>query len=478
MAVAKLRLNFSDEIIWRFVQASRSNTFAMNKTFKPILLSLALVTNVFAQDNKAAAPAPPSFKPIVTKMDLRSGDTVVFLGDSITHQCLYTQYVEDYFYTRFPATRIRFHNAGVGGDRAGDALRRFDEDVAGFKPKYVTILLGMNDGSYRDFDKATFDTYQKGMAEILDKASAIGATAIPMTPTMHDARAARMGKAAEPRDTYYNGVLALYGAWLREQAQVRGLGFVDMYSPLNNLTIQERKKDPKFTLIKDAVHPGADGQVVMAIAVIDDICPKSPVSNITIQDKDGRLTPAAANGKISDFQAGGEMISFTFTANALPWVLPAEAANGYKLTKAGHRNSMEGLTIRSLKPGKYELKIDGKSVGTWTDSQLAFRVELEENEKTPQYQQALQVATLNKEKNDKAMRPLRGLWSQLKGKRNALGRGSEAEKGSAKAAFEKWQEDEFKPSVEKLKAQVKEFEDKIYQANQPQPRKYELSRVQ
>ena len=89
-----------------------------------------------------------------------------------------------------------------------------------------------------------------------------------MTPTMHDARAARLPRPAEPRDTYYNGVLGLYGAWLREVAHVRGLGFVDMYSPLNNLTTAQRKTDANFTLIKDAVHPDAPGQVVMAAALI------------------------------------------------------------------------------------------------------------------------------------------------------------------------------------------------------------------
>ena len=30
---------------------------------------------------------------------------------------------------------------------------------------------------------------------------------------------------------------------------------------------------------------------------------------------------------------------FTFAGNALPWVLPPEAAEGYELTKAGHRFS-------------------------------------------------------------------------------------------------------------------------------------------
>ncbi len=451
----------------------------MKKFVFSFVVVLAVAGAAFAQEKKADAPAPPVFKPMVSKMDLKDGDTVVFLGDSITHQCLYTQYVEDYFYTRFPNLHIRFHNSGVGGDRASDALRRFDDDVAAYKPKYVTILLGMNDGSYRDFDKGVFDTYQKGMTEILDKIAEGGATAIPMTPTMHDARAARIrSKTAEPRDTYYNGVLALYGAWLREQAQVRGLGFVDMYSPLNNLTLAERKKDANFTLIADAVHPGAPGQVVMAIAVIDDICPKGPVSAITVQETKGKLAATAANGKVSDFQADGDKISFTFKANALPWVLPAEAAQGYKLTHAGHRDSNEKITVRNLKPGKYELKIDGTAVGAWTEGQLAFGVELEENEKTPEYQQALAVANLNKDKNDKAMRPLRNLFGALKGKRNALNKpGTDDEKAAAKTAFDKWFNDEFKPNAEKLKAQVAEFEGKIYEAAQPPARKYELSRV-
>ena len=66
----------------------------------------------------APVPAADEILPPLAKMKLKDGDTVVFLGDSITHQCLYTQYVEDFFYTRFPGKKIRFHNAGVGGARA------------------------------------------------------------------------------------------------------------------------------------------------------------------------------------------------------------------------------------------------------------------------------------------------------------------------------------------------------------------------
>jgi lysophospholipase L1-like esterase len=450
----------------------------MKRILATSLLTLAAATAVFAEE-KAAAPAPlaqPQFKPLVTDLELKDGDTVVFLGDSITHQCLYTQYVEDYFYTRYPKMHIRFHNAGVGGDRAKDALTRFDEDVAAYKPKYVTILLGMNDGSYKDFDKAVFDTYQQDMGTLLDKIAGIGATAVPMTPTMFDSRAKRLkGDNQEPRNTYYNGVLSLYGSWLREQAQDRGLGFVDMWSPLNNLTMEARKKTPDFTMIPDGVHPGKTGQVVMATSIIQDIVTHTTAPQITVDEKDGKLTPNATGGKVSDFNAG-DGVSFTFAADRLPWVLPADAVEGYKLTHAGHHHSNERVSVRGLKPGKYALKIDGETIGTYPAGQLAFGVELEENNKTPEYQQALKVAGLNEARNNEAYHPLRDQYGQLKGKRRDLAKldPKDPQYAAKKAEFDQWYEGQ-KAKVAELLAKAKGFEDQIYQANQPVPHKYEIT---
>lgn len=457
----------------------------MKKNVWRVLLACLLAAGLqslvpAAQPEAATAEARP-YKTLLPQIDLAEGDTLVFLGDSITHQCLYTQYLEDFYYTRYPKVRIHFHNAGVGGDRASDALVRFDEDVAKFKPKYVTILLGMNDGAYRDFDQGIFDTYQRDMTKLLDDIGKTGAMAIPMTPTMFDARAARLrGRTAEPRDTYYNGVLALYGAWLQREVQVRGLGFVDMYSPLNDLTLDQRKKDAKFTMIPDAVHPAAPGQVVMAAAMLADICPRSRVSAITIQEKKGKLAATAAGGKIADFEADGDGVRFTFTANALPWVVPEEAQLGYDLLHAGHHYSMEAFTARNLEPGRYELKIDGQSIGTFADTQLAFRLELEGNDKTPQHQQAMAVAMLNKERNEKAVHPLRDYWARMKGWRRQLAQIAGKDDDASKAKreqFEKWQAEEFEPGVAKCLALADDYEAKIYQANQPPARKYELIRV-
>jgi hypothetical protein len=65
----------------------------------------------------------------------------------------------------------------------------------------------------------------------------------------------------------------------------------------------------------------------------------------------------------------------------------------------------------------------GQSVGTYTADQLEAGIELEGNEKTPQYQQALQVALLNKKRNDEAYRPIRDQYGTLKGKRRDLQKG-------------------------------------------------------
>jgi len=442
----------------------------MKKQRIALVLVLILTTFGLAQEYP---------KPLDT-LELGYNDTLVFLGDSITHQCLYTQYVEDYFYTRFPQSRIRFHNAGVGGDKAADALVRFSEDVASFKPKYVTILLGMNDGRYTTYDQAIFDTYQNDMTTLLEKIAACGAKAILMTPTMFDMRARRIraqaqgkGKEQLKRLVYYNGVLAFYGAWLREQAFAKGLGYVDMYSPLNHITLTKRKAESQFTLIQDSIHPAAPGQLVMAYAILDNMNVSRTVSAIHIyRNEYGDWQINSSGGDVYDPQE--ESVSsgrFTFLAEALPWVVPQEAQPGYKLVQAGKNLSREILRINGVQPGRYEVKINEKVVGAYSDMELAAGVELQGNPKTPQYQQALQVAMLNKERNEKAVRPLRNLWSQMKQKR----RSQLPEKKPDE--FVKWQK-EFRKKVADLQAKAQEYEKKIYQINQPKPLEYYIHKVE
>jgi len=354
----------------------------MLRTAVALLLLFCVALPTLAQDEFAAP---------LDKLELNAGDSIVFLGDSITHQCLYTQYVEDFFYTRMPGVRLKMHNAGVGGARAIDTLDRFTDDVASYKPKYITILLGMNDGTYQPYNEEIFQTYMQDMSTLLEQIDGIGAKAIPMTPTMFDARAARMREnPRRPRSpemlALYNSVLTYYGTWLRDVAQVKGYGFVDMWGPLNNITFEQRKTDPKFTMIEDAVHPGPDGQVVMATAIINDLGLPRQVSSIRVyKDPKGEWASRCGGGELTDLTETDSGITFTWTAQSLPWVLPEEAQLGAKLTKLGHKLSRKAVEIHGLKPGRYELLIDGMSAGTYSAEALSRHIELQENAKTPQY---------------------------------------------------------------------------------------------
>jgi hypothetical protein len=75
----------------------------------------------------AEQPSAPAFA-------LKAGDKVVFYGDSITAQRLYTRFVEDFVVSRCPHMRVESYNGGVSGDtveggHAGNMETRLKRDV-------------------------------------------------------------------------------------------------------------------------------------------------------------------------------------------------------------------------------------------------------------------------------------------------------------------------------------------------------------
>ncbi len=453
----------------------------------PILLiavSLCLAESfVQAEDAAVGPPAMPA------KIDLQDGDTLVFLGDSITHQLLYTQYVEDFFYTRFPDRRINFHNAGIGGARAWDALQRVNRDVLAYKPRYVTILLGMNDGSYQPFNADIFETYQQDMSKLVSEIRQGGAIPVLMSPTMFDSRAAAKGN--RPRDAkmleQYNSVLAYYGRWLQDQAVENGWAYVDMFSLLNDLTLEEREHDPSFTMIRDAVHPDPPGQLVMAYAMIEDLGLRAPLSAIRIQPKanGSGLKAGGTGGKVTNLKQTSDGIEFDWTANGLPWVVPEEAQPGADLLKLGTKASRETLEIHGLEPGRYELSIDGTVVGMWPHIALERHIELQQNDKTPQYQQAMQVVMLNKQRNQGPLKRLRDTWGTFQGWAR-MQKQLEANPGNTdlvkdltpkiEAAAERLTS--LETVIQETRDEARKLEDEIYKLNQPKTRRYVVRKSQ
>jgi hypothetical protein len=265
--------------------------------------------------------------------------------------------------------------------------------------------------------------------------------------------------------TGYNGVLAYYGKWLQEVARERKLRFVDLFSPLNMYSVQERQKDPKFTLIADAIHPGNDGQFIMALSLLQQVNETGPILGAGVRLVSGQwqsLAPAL----VTDVKGNpSRSVSYTVKPRALPWVEYDAAPIGTKLTAAGHRASQESHIVSGLINGRYDLNINGQYVGTFDERQLSVHAEIEADPDSPTYQQAAKISALNKERNDKAVRPLRDLWGREKGMLR--------KKAEDPGAYEAWQV-EFKAKRAELDALAAKYEDEIYKINQPTPLKVEI----
>ena len=432
-----------------------------------LLAALCLVSTFALAQAPKVALKPPG-------LDLKDGDRWIFIGDSITHQCQYTQYVENFYFTRHPGKRIHFRNAGISGDRAADALDRFDDDIAAFKPTIATVLLGMNDGSYKDFDPAVFKTYADGMTQILDKLDALKCKVILMSPTMFDHQAWEKRLIEKPdyakgRDpSGYNAVLAYYGKWAQEVARKRGYRFVDLYGPLNTFTALQRQSNPDFTLIPDAIHPEADGQFIMAYSLLQQCGEVGQVLGAPVKMVKGNWTSLSKTVVSEVSGEPGRSVSFTANAKALPWPQFVDCPIGTTLTKSGHQGGSESFIAVGLQPGWYDLVVNGKLVGTYDEKMLGVHAEVQEDLDSPTCQQALQVLTLNKKRNDEAVRPMRVIYAQRKGKLRAA-----KAPGGDMAAFTAWWT-EAKKEADALATKADAMADEIYKLAQPQPLKVEI----
>jgi len=351
-------------------------------------LFLVLAAPVLAQDNFA----------------LKNGDRVVFYGDSITDQRLYTTFVETYVVTRFPHLHVWFVHSGVGGDRvtggwAGPIDLRLKRDVVAYKPTVVTIMLGMNDGSYRAWDDAIFKTYSTGYEHIIDSLKqalpGLRITVIQPSPFDDVTRAPTF-------EGGYNAVLVRYGQFVKELGERDHLTVADLNSPVVAMLEKAKATDPETAqkIIPDRVHPGPGGHLIMAEGVLEAWKAPATVASVEI-DAAAKRVAHTDNTKVTDF-ADGSNITWTETDDALP--MPIDMSDK-AMALAVHSSDFvealdqEPLKVTGLAGPRYSLTIDGEKVGDFTSQQLEEGVNLAVLP-TPMATQAAKVHELTLKHND------------------------------------------------------------------------------
>jgi lysophospholipase L1-like esterase len=339
----------------------------LRRTALALFLVLASVGGVAADDT-----ADPRGKEFFFK----DGDIVVVLGDSITEQHLYSNYVEMWTVSRFPNWKLTFRNAGIGGDTSGGGNGRFQRDVLPHHATAMTVDFGMNDGGYQSFSTGRFQTYLRGLQGIADQARKANVRVAWVTPQPIERR------DPGPQRVDYNLTLERFSAGVKEIAQKNGGLFVDQYHPYLAVLDKARAQDARAVIMGgDAIHPGPPGQSVMAAAFLTGLHFPRLVSSVDITLKaTGLPQTRTQNCKVDSTTAQQDGDTFTSVAfhrhdAALPF-FPAEAKGILKWAPVLDDLNQYGLKISGLKPGRYEVRLGGKKVAEYSAAELAAGVNL------------------------------------------------------------------------------------------------------
>lgn len=364
------------------------------------LLAIALILSPNVEAQSTASQS--------SNFSLHNGDRVTFYGDSITEQREYTEDVEEYVLTRFPAWKVAFHNAGVGGDKvsggwAGPIDLRLSRDVFAWRPTVITIMLGMNDGYYRPSQPGIFSTYTAGYRHIVDSMQQhlpqARITLIQPSPFDDVTRALQFPGG-------YNGVMLQDSAFLAQLSREKNTAIADFNTPVTDFLKVLNQQDPNLAqqLIPGRVHPQQGGHWLMAESLLKTWHAPALVSGVAIDATAKKPIATAQNASVTDLRKSKDSLQWTETDQALPLPFPPAALDPVlgltlKLSDLVTALDQETLQVRGLPAGNYELSIDGRKIQAFSNDQLNTGVNLATLD-TPMLAQARLVGYDTERKNN------------------------------------------------------------------------------
>lgn len=212
-------------------------------------------------------PAPKDTPP---DLQLKAGDKIVCMGDSITQggggPTGYLSIVDRVLAEQYPDLKVqKLVNAGISGQKAEDMVKRFEKDVVARKPQWVTISVGVNDVWHRlatPHDPQVLENYRKNVTAMVDMAQKAGARVIIISPTV----------IQEDPKAEGNQRLKMYIEAEKQIAQDKHCQFVDlnaMFFKVLGEHSDELKPDAKgHILTVDGVHMNIKGNAIMAIGIL------------------------------------------------------------------------------------------------------------------------------------------------------------------------------------------------------------------
>lgn len=300
---------------------------------------------------------------------IRDGDTVVFLGDSITAARSYGKIIENYTLLRFPQRRVRFFNAGKGGDTARGCMERLDRDVFSRGATLVTVAVGMNDiGWGMKADAEHKRQYLDGIRGIIARCQQRHVRVFICS--------APPAQEANP-DEGERGFLQKMCDEALTMARAMGAGAIDVQREMRKIqrrVLEANKSEPpdrKTSLyVADGVHLSELGQMAMAFAILKGLGAPAEVSWVTL-DAVGPALMEARGCKVSGLKREADTLLFERLDEGLPINFGFLAAFSYRFVPFPDELARYGLTVKNLPPGQYEIVASNRLIGRFSAEQLA-----------------------------------------------------------------------------------------------------------
>jgi hypothetical protein len=174
--------------------------------------------------------------------------------------------------------------------------------------------------------------------------------------------------------------------------------FVDQYAVTRKVLEKIAADEAKVKPFPDGVHTNGAGGLLMAHTILTGLHAPAEVSKFEVDvAKPGVVVDAC---EIDRPEFGADHVSFGRTDKALPLPVLKEWRELLPyVDQLSHLNAY-GLTVKNLKPGKYDLRIDGQTVATYTDDQLAAGVNVGNADQGPIFEQGQRVLAAIQAKND------------------------------------------------------------------------------
>ncbi len=304
-----------------------------------------------------------------TGFALKDGDTMVFLGDSITAARGYTKIVELYTLMRHPEARVRFWNAGQGGDTASGAVARLERDVFAHGATVVTVAFGINDiGWGTKADQEHKQKYLDGIRTIVTECQKRGVRVFICSPAV----------LHQDPDEGENGFLQKMADEGMALAKSLGAGTIDISRGMREVqrkvvAANAQEKDPKNITrlhMEDGIHLNDLGQLAMAWAMLKGLGAEADVSDGVV-DATTEKVVTATGCKITDIKKLPDGVTFVRTDAGLPMNLGVLSALQYRFVPVPETLNRYQLTVKGLTSGRYTVHAEGRLLGTWDAKQLA-----------------------------------------------------------------------------------------------------------